>query len=64
MFLGHVAEEAHEHRHIRMSLRRYAAQLWPEQSRHRIHHYNSESIFQRFRFAASVAEGFDGESGC
>ena len=30
---------------------------------HRIQHYTSEPMFERFRFAASTVEGFDGSFG-
>ena len=53
---------------IYITLRRNATQLWPQQCRHRVQHYDPEMIYSWFWRAARIAalgiEGFDGASGC
>lgn len=52
----------------RVTLRRYATQVWPQQRCHRIEHYDAELMRMRFRSAGASAafgiKGFDGARGC
>ena len=50
-----------------VTLRRYAAQVWAQQRRHCVQHYNAELICVRFWSAGRTAfgvKGLDGARGC
>ena len=53
-----------------LTLRRYATQLWAQQRRHRIQHYDTELVCTCMRFwsvagtAAFGIEGFNGACSC